>query len=114
MKTTVGMLDVMQCFKIITGVLPRALYRHGARFVGADISPEQIAEARRLTEQAGLDIDCVIGPAETLDFPDGSFDAVTACQCYHYFDEASVLPNSSPSPTEETAAFALEKRDVIV
>lgn len=32
-----------------TGVIPRHLAPYGATFVGADVSPEQIAEARRLT-----------------------------------------------------------------
>ena len=31
-----------------TGVLPRNMYRHGADWVGCDISPEQIEQARNL------------------------------------------------------------------
>ena len=40
-----------------TGVLPRNLYRYGAQFVGIDLSPEQIEQARRLAKQAGMQID---------------------------------------------------------
>lgn len=75
-----------------TGVLPRNMAKYGARFVGADISENQILEAERLSEEAGLDIDYIVASAETVDFPDASFDAVTACQCYMYFDKAVVLP----------------------
>ncbi len=40
-----------------TGVLPRNLYRYGASWTGTDISPEQIGQARRLSEDAGMKID---------------------------------------------------------
>ena len=30
--------------------------------------------------------------AENLDFPDDSFDVVTACQCFWYFDHAKLEP----------------------
>ncbi|MBC8570997.1 class I SAM-dependent methyltransferase [Zongyangia hominis] len=76
-----------------TGVLPRNLYAHGARFTGADIAENQIIQARRLAGEAGMDIDFTVGPAEDLCFPDESFDVVTACQCFFYFDPAKVLPN---------------------
>ncbi len=75
-----------------TGVLPRNLYRWGARFVGADISENQIEEARRLAGDNGMDIKFIVSSAEEIDFPDGSFDTVTASQCYMYFDMKIVLP----------------------
>lgn len=73
-----------------TGVLPRAMQSSGARFTGVDLSPEQIAQARELSQ--GLDIEYVIAPAEQIDFPPQSFDAATACQCFFYFDRKIVLP----------------------
>lgn len=73
-----------------TGVLPRALCHTGAQFIGTDISPEQIEQARRLS--AGLPIEYRVCPAEQLDFPDASFDTITACQCFFYFDHAAVVP----------------------
>lgn len=76
-----------------TGVLPRNLYPYGARFTGVDISPGQIAQARRLSEEAGMRIDYAVASAETADFPDLSFDVVTACQCFLYFDQDLALPN---------------------
>ena len=73
-----------------TGVLPRAMSGPGVKFTGADISPEQIAMARALSQ--GMDIDYVVSSAEEIDFPPGTFDAVTACQCFFYFDRAKALP----------------------
>lgn len=75
-----------------TGVLPRNMYRFGASWTGADISENQIAYARKLSEEAGMDIRYLVSPAETVEFPDGSFDVVTACQCFEYFDKAVLLP----------------------
>ncbi|MCL2299284.1 MAG: class I SAM-dependent methyltransferase [Firmicutes bacterium] len=73
-----------------TGVLPRAMQGSGARFIGVDISPEQLAQARELSR--GMDIEYVLSPAEDIDFPPGTFDAAMACQCFWYFDRAVVLP----------------------
>ena len=75
-----------------TGVLPRNMYRFGADWTGTDISPEQIAQAVRLSQEAGMEISYRAVPAEKLDFPDESFDVITACQCFWYFDHAKVLP----------------------
>ncbi|MCL1819911.1 MAG: class I SAM-dependent methyltransferase [Oscillospiraceae bacterium] len=73
-----------------TGVLPRNLYKYGAEFIGSDISENQIEQARLLS--AGMNISYVVSPAETVDFPEKHFDAVTACQCYQYFDKSVVFP----------------------
>ena len=75
-----------------TGVLPRNMYKYGAKWTGTDISPEQIEQAKRLSEEAGMDIDYKVVSAEKIDFPDGSFDVITACQCFWYFDHEKVAP----------------------
>ncbi|MDO5521546.1 MAG: methyltransferase domain-containing protein [bacterium] len=75
-----------------TGVLPRNMYRYGASFVGADISKEQIAEARRLSKEENMKIEYVIASAETIELPEQAFDVVTACQCFMYFDPELSLP----------------------
>lgn len=75
-----------------TGVLPRNMYRYGAHFVGADIAAHQIEQAKELAAKEKMDIPFFCAPAEQLDFPDGSFDAVTACQCFTYFDHAALAP----------------------
>lgn len=73
-----------------TGVLPRNLYRYGARWTGTDISENQIAQAKALS--GGMDIDFYARPTEEIDFPDQSFDVITACQCFWYFDHQRVMP----------------------
>ena len=75
-----------------TGVLPRNLHKYGAAFVGADISENQIEQARRLSAEAGMDIEYVAASAEDVSFPEKSFDVITACQCFQYFDKAVALP----------------------
>ena len=75
-----------------TGVLPRNLYRYGARWTGTDISTEQIREARRLAEAGNMDISFLTMPTEQVGFPAESFDVVTACQCFWYFDHARLMP----------------------
>ena len=73
-----------------TGVLPRNMLRFGAEWTGTDISPEQTAQAVKLSEGTGIRFVC--SPAEDISFPDESFDAVTACQCFWYFDAKTLTP----------------------
>ena len=75
-----------------TGVLPRNLYRYGAVWTGTDISPEQIEQAQLLAQAGGMQIDFKAVPTEEIDFPAGSFDVITACQCFWYFDHERVMP----------------------
>nr|MCR4900190.1 class I SAM-dependent methyltransferase [Treponema sp.] len=69
-----------------TGVVPRNMYKYGARWTGTDISPDQIEQAKRLAAEGGMKIDFFAVPTEKLDFPKESFDVITACQCFWYFD----------------------------
>ena len=69
-----------------TGVLPKNLYNPNADITGADISAEQISFARKEAEQNGWHIRYLVSPAETTGLPDHAFDAVTAAQCFFYFD----------------------------
>lgn len=76
-----------------TGVLPRNMYRYGAKWIGTDISPEQIKQAKKLAEASGMDIQFVAAATEEIDFPKESFDVITACQCFWYFDHDKVMPH---------------------
>ena len=75
-----------------TGVLPRNMYRYGAAWTGTDISPEQIAQAKNMAEAEHMKIDFLPVSTEEIDFPDSSFDVITACQCFWYFDHEKVMP----------------------
>lgn len=75
-----------------TGVLPRNLYRFGAHFTGTDISEPQIEQARKLSAERNMDINYRVVAAEEIDFPDNSFDVITACQCFMYFNTDILVP----------------------
>lgn len=75
-----------------TGVIPRNMYSYGAKWTGADISENQIFYANKLSQEKDMDIDYVVASAEEVDFPDSTFDVITACQCFMYFEKSIVLP----------------------
>lgn len=69
-----------------TGVLPRSMYKYGAHWTASDIAENQIAQAKELAAEAGMDITFFASKAEDVDFPENTFDVITACQCIWYFD----------------------------
>ena len=69
-----------------TGVLARQFAAQGAIVSAADIADGQIAMARTLAEEAGLEVDFRVAPGEETGFPAGEHDVVTASQCWIYFD----------------------------
>ena len=73
-----------------TGVLPRNMYQYGAKWTGTDISEQQIEQARILSK--GMNIDYYALSAEDIEFPDNTFDVITACQCFWYFDHERIIP----------------------
>lgn len=75
-----------------TGVLPRNMYRFGAEWIGTDISENQIEQAKRLSIEQNQNIQYYAIAAQDLTFPDESFDVMTACQCFYYFDKEDVIP----------------------
>jgi SAM-dependent methyltransferase len=50
------------------------LARRGARVVGIDNSPRQLATARRLQAEHGVSFPLMLGNAESVPYPDASFD----------------------------------------
>lgn len=77
-----------------TGVLPRGLYKHGANFIGTDISSEQIEIAKKISQESGMNIKYYVRPAEDTKMPSDYFDVITACQCFLYFDRKLVFPET--------------------
>ena len=75
-----------------TGVIPRNMYGYGGDWIGIDISENQIAYAKRLSQDAGMNIRYDVSSAEDIDYPDESFDVVIACQCFMYFNKDIILP----------------------
>ncbi|MBX7115155.1 MAG: class I SAM-dependent methyltransferase [Myxococcaceae bacterium] len=62
-----------------TGSLARGYAKQGPRVVATDISHPMLQQAADLPRR-------VVARAEAIPFRDGSFDAVTAGQCWHWFD----------------------------
>lgn len=75
-----------------TGVLPRNMYRYGAKWIGTDIAENQIAQAKLLAVKNRMGIDFYTCPAEEIDYPAHSFDAITACQCIWYLNHEITAP----------------------
>jgi SAM-dependent methyltransferase len=69
-----------------TGLVAREFARRGAIVAGTDIAAGQIVAAREAARREGLAIDFQVAPAEACPHPDASFDAVSASQCWMYFD----------------------------
>lgn len=74
-----------------TGVVPRGMAKYGADILAVDISENQIEEAKELSKEF-TNIQYRVSPAEDLVFEDQTFDAITACQCFWYFDPNIIVP----------------------
>lgn len=79
-----------------TAYISAWLARRGAKPVGIDYSPEQLATARRMQEQFGIAFPLHLGNAEATPFPDESFDfavseygAAIWCDPYKWIPEAA-------------------------
>jgi SAM-dependent methyltransferase len=72
------------------------LARRGARVVGIDNSEAQLATARRLQQQHALDFPLLHGNAETVPFPDASFDfAISEYGASLWADPARWVPEAA-------------------
>jgi SAM-dependent methyltransferase len=81
-----------------TGYVSAWLARRGARPVGIDNSEAQLATARQLQQEFGLEFPLLHGNAEQVPFPDGSFDLAISeygasiwCDPYRWIPEAARL-----------------------
>lgn len=78
-----------------TGVLPRNMYHYGAKWVGIDSSANQIAQARKCSDLSCQNIEYLVASAEEMSFSEHSFDVITACQSFWYFDYELLTPKLS-------------------
>src|SRR5262249_35914908 len=69
----VGGLDVVE-LGCGTAYFSSWLARRGARPVGVDPTPAQLATARRLQAETGLEFPLMEAPGESVPLPDASFD----------------------------------------
>ena len=81
-----------------TGYISAWLARRGARPVGIDNSQQQLATARRLQQEHGPSFPLIHGNAETVPYPDASFDLAISeygasiwADPYRWIPEASRL-----------------------
>jgi SAM-dependent methyltransferase len=81
-----------------TGYVSAWLARRGARPVGIDNSEAQLATARRLQSEFGLEFPLIHGNAEDVPLPDASFDLAISeygasiwCDPYRWIPEAARL-----------------------
>ncbi|MDR0503548.1 MAG: class I SAM-dependent methyltransferase [Treponema sp.] len=75
-----------------TGVLPAGSYKYKAEFSSGDITENQIEWARRLSENAKMNIDYIVNFSEGINFPDKDFDVITACRFCMCLDESFAPP----------------------
>jgi len=74
-----------------TGVLARQFAKQGCQVYASDISPEQVKMAETLAQLENLKIQFKIAPAEESLFNE-KLNAITANQCFLYFDRPKVIP----------------------
>ena len=74
-----------------TGTLARGFARRGAVVTGIDVSEPMLEKARAAAAEEGADVVFRTAPAEATGLAEAAFDAVTAGQCWHWFDGPGAL-----------------------
>ena len=69
-----------------TGTIARGLAQRSCAVTSVDISAALLGQARELDRNAGVEVRYVEAKAEQTGLPSHAFDAVTAGQCWHWFD----------------------------
>ncbi|MEO3415524.1 class I SAM-dependent methyltransferase [Roseovarius sp. CAU 1744] len=73
-----------------TGSVARGLALTGLEVTGLDPAQRLLDQAKTLDARANVSVTYVCGTAEAPPFSARSFDLITAGQCWHWFDRASV------------------------
>jgi len=71
-----------------TGKLTRSLVETGARVIAVEPGEAMLAELRRVLP----DVEALRGGAEAIPLPDGSVDAATVAQGFHWFRHEEAVP----------------------
>lgn len=71
-----------------TGTIARGLAERGLSVLAMDPATALLDQAAELDREAGVAVDYREGRAEAIEVPDGTFDVVTAGQCWHWFDRS--------------------------
>lgn len=74
-----------------TGILPMNMSKFGGEYTGADLSAEMIRQAEIMCADIP-NAKFLTADAHKLPFESGSFDIVTALQCWVYFDKGTLIP----------------------
>ncbi len=69
-----------------TGTVARGLAKRSCHVTGLDPSLPLLETARRLDREDNIQTNYINAAAEATGVPDGSFNVVTAGQCWHWFD----------------------------
>jgi 2-polyprenyl-3-methyl-5-hydroxy-6-metoxy-1,4-benzoquinol methylase len=73
-----------------TGTLARNFAKTGAHVIGIDISELLLTQARAIAQEDQVAVEFQCAAAEETGLPAQTFDAVTAGQCWHWFDRPRV------------------------
>ena len=90
-----------------TGSLGRGFARRGCAVVGLDLSPDLIAQARRLDGGTGVRSAYLAGSANQVALASQAFDVVAAGQCWHWFDRAAAARRGHAPRRRRGAAHGL-------
>jgi SAM-dependent methyltransferase len=74
-----------------TGTLARNFARRGCWVVGLDPAGPLLKEAQRLGREVSATVNYLQARAERIGQKSGSFDVVSAGQCWHWFDRSQVV-----------------------
>lgn len=88
-----------------TGFLAHGFAQRGHTVIGLDVDSALLAYARHTTLEKGFGVEYIRAAAEETPFQAGTFQGVTAGQCWHWFDR--------PRVAEEVRRI-LEPRGVLV
>jgi SAM-dependent methyltransferase len=89
-----------------TGTLARGFALRGCKVIGIDPDSRLLDQARKLDITVSAAVEYKIGSAEAIPLPDGVADAVSAGQCWHWFD--------GPKAAREFSRIAKPRSRVVV